>query len=816
MKRKIENKRLDWRKYLLYTLSAAMLTAPAFALKSVQAAEPESEYTRESGQESEGEKGKESFISWEFEDGVLTISGEGEIPDFSAADEAPWIKERDSIEKLVIEEGITAIGKQSFYHCENLKEIVFPESLKIIRNGAFFECSSLTQVRLPEQVETLEDGAFAGCRSLETFHGNGVVTFGNFVFERTALTSFEIPGHTKTISALTFLETPIEEYTIAQNQEMFSVRDGVVFNADGSRLLIYPSGKESHQYGIPEGCTEIGRYAFRGVRNLLNIDLTGVVSIQEGAFYGASLSGKLILPDSLTKLEGGFLFENCTELTSVDFGEGLEETSYRMFENCTAIKQVNAGNHLKKIAARTFTGCDALTEVKLPQSITWADEHAFPDTAKVTCENTELVRFGKNGFHYAEQVSVLGTRDYQMTFQVLSLVNEERKKQGLSPVNMDAGLLQSAMKRAEELSLLFSHTRPDGTSCFSVNQDMAAENIAIGSTNAVEVMKMWMASTEQRENILKKDIHSIGIGCFFVNGSYMWTQLFSEKSITGNCVQPANANTTPRMELLADPFAEAADLAKSMVGTSEKYKYKAKIRLMGGLRVGDAKQAAFCIVNPGFSAFSVPVYTNITWSSGDSSVALADTSGKMIGLKTGNTIIQAKTKYYSASMALTVAEARKDTDDEEEKPDPVPEQKNKILRIGGAKYKVTTAAAKKREVRYMKPIKQKKVIQIPASIKVKGIMYKVTSIAPRAFKGNKKVTSVTIAGSIERIGKRAFYNCPNLEKIIIRTKRLKKKRVGVQAFAKLSKKTVIYVPKRKRKAYKKLLKARGAAKAKIK
>lgn len=296
----------------------------------------------------------------------------------------------------------------------------------------------------------------------------------------------------------------------------------------------------------------------------------------------------------------------------------------------------------------------------------------------------------------------------------------------------------------------------------------------------------------------------------------MWTQLFSEKSITGNCAQPANVNTTPRMELLADPFAEAVDLAESMVGTSEKYKYKAKIRLMGGLRVGDAKQAAFCIVNPGFSAFSVPVYTNITWSSGDSSVALADTSGKMIGLKTGNTIIQAKTKYYSASMALTVAEARKDTDDEEEKPDPVPEQKNKILRIGGAKYKVTTAAAKKREVRYMKPIKRKKVIRIPASIKVKGIMYKVTSIAPRAFKGNKKVTSVTIAGSIERIGKRAFYNCPNLKKIIIRTKRLKKKRVGAQAFAKLSKKTVIYVPKRKRKAYKKLLKARGAAKAKIK
>ena len=179
----------------------------------------------------------------------------------------------------------------------------------------------------------------------------------------------------------------------------------MLFNADRSKLEIYPAEKEEKGYQIPEGCTEIGRYAFRDVKNLKSIDLTGVVSLEEGAFYGASLSGKLILPDSLTKLEGGFLFENCT-----------------------AIKQVNAGNHLKKIAARTFTGCDALTEVKLPQSITWADEHAFPDTAKVTCENTELVRFGKNGFHYAEQVSVLGTRDYRMTFQVLSLVNEERSR----------------------------------------------------------------------------------------------------------------------------------------------------------------------------------------------------------------------------------------------------------------------------------------------------------------------------------------------------------------------------------------------------
>jgi len=252
--------------------------------------------------------------------------------------------------------------------------------LKIIGNGAFFECSSLAQVILPESVERLGTGAFAGCRSLASFSGKGVVIFENFVFERTALTSFEIPEKTTKVSARTFLGTPVGEYTVQSGNTEFSAKDGVLFNADRSKLEIYPAEKEEKDYQIPEGCTEIGRYAFRDVKNLKSIDLTGVVSLEEGAFYGASLSGKLILPDSLTKLEGGFLFENCTELTSVDFGKGLEETSYRMFENCTAIKQVNAGNHLKKIAARTFTGCDALTEVKLPQSITWADEHTLPKT----------------------------------------------------------------------------------------------------------------------------------------------------------------------------------------------------------------------------------------------------------------------------------------------------------------------------------------------------------------------------------------------------------------------------------------------------
>ena len=73
---------------------------------------------------------------------------------------------------------------------------------------------------------------------------------------------------------------PVGEYTVQSGNTEFSAKDGVLFNADRSKLEIYPAEKEEKGYQIPEGCTEIGRYAFRDVKNLKSIDLTGVVSLE--------------------------------------------------------------------------------------------------------------------------------------------------------------------------------------------------------------------------------------------------------------------------------------------------------------------------------------------------------------------------------------------------------------------------------------------------------------------------------------------------------------------------------------------------------
>lgn len=83
------------------------------------------------------------------------------------------------------------------------------------------------------------------------------------------------------------------------------------------------------------------------------------------------------------------------------------------------------------------------------------------------------------------------------------------------------------MQRAAETALYFSHERPDGTSCFTVSNRAFGENIAAGQNSAKLVMKSWMRSQGHRENILRSNFASIGIGCFYQkNGTKCWVQLF--------------------------------------------------------------------------------------------------------------------------------------------------------------------------------------------------------------------------------------------------------------------------------------------------
>ena len=116
---------------------------------------------------------------------------------------------------------------------------------------------------------------------------------------------------------------------------------------------------------------------------------------------------------------------------------------------------------------------------------------------------------------------------------VFELVNKERKAAGLGALTLSDELCKVADIRAKEIVKSFSHTRPNGTSCFTafkengVTYRYAGENIAYGQKTATEVMNGWMNSAGHRANILGKNFGKIGIACYEYNGRKYWVQLFT-------------------------------------------------------------------------------------------------------------------------------------------------------------------------------------------------------------------------------------------------------------------------------------------------
>ena len=122
--------------------------------------------------------------------------------------------------------------------------------------------------------------------------------------------------------------------------------------------------------------------------------------------------------------------------------------------------------------------------------------------------------------------------------QVFNLVNEEREKQGLSPLKYSKELEAVAYAHSKDMAEknFFSHTNLEGLSPFDrmsnagLSYSYAAENIAAGQTTASAVMNSWMNSDGHRKNILNPNLTEIGIGVAN-GGSYgiYWTQLFRSK-----------------------------------------------------------------------------------------------------------------------------------------------------------------------------------------------------------------------------------------------------------------------------------------------
>lgn len=116
--------------------------------------------------------------------------------------------------------------------------------------------------------------------------------------------------------------------------------------------------------------------------------------------------------------------------------------------------------------------------------------------------------------------------------EVLRLVNLERAKVGAAPLRFANDLANSAFVRATELPRKFSHTRPDGTKCFTAMPKrgrVLGENLAGGQTSPRQVVQAWMDSKSHRDNMLSKNYREIGVVYYYQPNSkykHYWVQHF--------------------------------------------------------------------------------------------------------------------------------------------------------------------------------------------------------------------------------------------------------------------------------------------------
>ena len=247
------------------------------------------------------------------DDGTLTISGTGNMPDFSInvnnRTTAPWDSQRDKIKTVVIKDGVTSIGKYAFFWCSGLTSITIPNSVTSIGEHAFANCSGLTSITIPNSVTSIGDGAFSSCSGLTSIAiPNSVTSIGNGAFLGcSGLTSITIPNSVKSIGNQTFwLCSGLTSITIPNS-----------VTSIGNETFWLCSGLTS--VTIPNSVTSLGKFAFYGCSGLTSITIpNSVTNIEKSAFLGCTGLTSITIPNSVTSI-GDYAFDGCSGLTSITF-----------------------------------------------------------------------------------------------------------------------------------------------------------------------------------------------------------------------------------------------------------------------------------------------------------------------------------------------------------------------------------------------------------------------------------------------------------------------------------------------------------------
>ena len=225
--------------------------------------------------------------------------------------------ENQTIETVVLPEGIRFLGYNTFNDCETLSEINLPNCLEVIGEGCFYN-TGLIEVILPASVESVGINAFSNCKRLQRID-------------------------------ISKTDAACSSYAFAHCINLTEV--------------ILPETMEYFSTGLFSGCTSLVE-----ITCPQNLKLIGA-----NAFGDCSSLLRIELSDKLESIGGGLnggAFVDCISLQEIELPDSLKKIEVDAFNGCINLKEINLPENLEYIGNAAFMHCDSIQEFSLPGNLT--------------------------------------------------------------------------------------------------------------------------------------------------------------------------------------------------------------------------------------------------------------------------------------------------------------------------------------------------------------------------------------------------------------------------------------------------------------
>ena len=336
------------------------------------------------------EEASEDIFIWDANDGTKIIGYHAgrlkeylsrnnnilKIPEKCKTLEANAFQNCSNIERVIVPNSVTDIGKAVFFNCNNLvsveipntvtkiknetfenctnlKNITIPNSVTAIGAWAFGKCSSLTNIEIPNSVYNIGTGAFSYCTSLSSvIMKEGISFIGDAAFNGCVnLKDIIIP------ESVTYIGSNLDDTLWYKNQ-----KDGIVYI---NNILYKYKGEmpKNTTISVKDGTKQIAYGAFIECKNLISIIIpNSVTSIEDRAFNRCDNLREIVIPDSVTYL-GFYVFEGCSNLEKVVISNNVTSIGFNTFYDCNNLSSVTMSNSVRNIKSYAFSNCSNLSNI---------------------------------------------------------------------------------------------------------------------------------------------------------------------------------------------------------------------------------------------------------------------------------------------------------------------------------------------------------------------------------------------------------------------------------------------------------------------